>query len=168
MAEALTLAKKRRSQAKSNFTRSVNVLETLIAGSETLLVVTPQFEKVKTCWEKLELAQEEFIDRTDIDVEEDPEGIKYLDGPGDSHLRALKAYSEYYMRVEKDKLLNDQQKEDEDKQAENERKEKEYRERKEAEDKSKAEEIRVAFDIAKAEFMSMVGTFNRMSLAAKD
>ena len=72
MAEALALAKKRRSQAKSNFTRNVNALEVLIAGSETLLVVTPQFEKVKTCWEKLETAQEEFIDRTDIDIDEDP------------------------------------------------------------------------------------------------
>lgn len=168
MAEALALAKKRRSLAKSNFTRSFNALEVLIAGSETLLVVTPQFEKVKSCWEKLEAAQEEFIDRTNIDVDEDPEGVKYLDGPGDAYLRAMKAYSEYYMRVEKDNDLNDQLKEDADKQAENDRIEKENRERKEAEDKRKAEELRAVFETAKAEFTSMVVTFKSMSLATKD
>ena len=168
MAAELLLAKNRRSQAKSSFTRSVHILEDLIADSETILVVTPQFEKMKSCWEKLEKAQEEFIERTDIDIEEDPAGIQYLDGPGDAHLHALKAYSEYYKKSENDRKLIDKQKDDAEKQAENDRIEKENRERKEAEDKRKTEELRATFETAKAEFTSTVETFKSMSLATKD
>ena len=44
--------------------------------------------------------------------------MKYLDGPSDNYLCALKAYSKYYMRIEKDNELNDEQKEEADKKAE--------------------------------------------------
>ena len=58
-------AKKRRSQALSNFTRSANVFDSLIAESSPSELVKPQFEKVVSCWDKLEAAQEVFIEESD-------------------------------------------------------------------------------------------------------
>ena len=59
MAE-LPNTKEARISAKSNFTRSVNTLNDLI---ESMLLL--HYEKMKIYWEKLEAAQEEFIDKTD-------------------------------------------------------------------------------------------------------
>ena len=92
---AADLSKKKRSQALSNFTRAHNELITYIDESAPPVLTTPQFEKVESCWEKLEAAQDDFIEHTDIDVDTDPLGVAYLDEPGTRHGAALKRYAEY-------------------------------------------------------------------------
>ena len=45
-------------------------------------LVTPQFEKVKSCWEKLEDAHDKFmstVDESSMDLDTDPEGYLYID-----------------------------------------------------------------------------------------
>ena len=68
-------AKKCRSQAKSNFTRAITVFNNLVNAKSPLDLVTEQFDVVMNCGEKLVAAQEEFIDKTEIDVDTDANGI---------------------------------------------------------------------------------------------
>ena len=76
------LEKKMRSHSLSNFTRNANKLEQLMNKFSSLAVVTPQFEKLMKCWDKLEEAHEEFISKSDIeDIVNDPDRSKYLDVP---------------------------------------------------------------------------------------
>ena len=88
-----------RSQALSNFTRSANVLDSLITESSPVELVKPQFEKVSSCWERLEAAQEVFIENTEIEVDTDANGIAYLDVPGVKHAQIMKNYSTYLKGV---------------------------------------------------------------------
>ena len=39
------------------------------------------FSKVCKCWEKLELAHDSYIEKTDIDVDTHKDGFQYLDAP---------------------------------------------------------------------------------------
>ena len=124
-----SVEKKKRSQALSNFTRNVNKLTELIDSLSPLVVVTPQFEKVMKCWEKLEEAQDEFIAITDIeDVDTDPEGVQYLDAPGIRHSECMKKYSEYLRSEEKVEERNRQQKESDERNFEVERSKREIQE----------------------------------------
>ena len=82
-----------RSQALSFFTRNLNSLNNLLNASSPLDVVIPQFEKVQKCWEKLESAQERYVDKCDIDIETDKDGLMYLDEPGERHDAVLLKYS---------------------------------------------------------------------------
>ena len=66
------VAKNIRSQALANFTRCHNILTPLLADPDNpSIVVTPQYEKLKVLWEKLQGAQDSFIElATDIEMEE--------------------------------------------------------------------------------------------------
>ena len=98
------LEKKRRSQSLSNFTRSINAFNTLITQSATTDLVKPAFANIMSCWELLETAQGNFIDKTDIDVEKDVNGIKFLDEPEKRHSGALRSYSDY-LNKDKDSIF---------------------------------------------------------------
>lgn len=71
-------AKKKRSQALSRFTRNVNTLERLINEQSPKELVTPQFETVRTLWQSLEDAQDDFVEKSDV-VEEDAGGLGYFE-----------------------------------------------------------------------------------------
>ena len=90
-------AKNKRSQALSNFSRCHNLLTPLLANPDSpSVVVIPMFEKLKVLWEKLEAAQDCYIELvTDIDVDNDPSGVAYIDNAGDRYAESLLAYSEY-------------------------------------------------------------------------
>ena len=96
------LPKKKRSQALSNFTRNVTTFNSLLGDSAPSILVRPQFDKVQSCWEKLELAQECFIEKTDIDIDTHKDGLAYLDEPGNTHSEILHQYSEYLKGGEED------------------------------------------------------------------
>ena len=72
--------KKQRSLAKSNFTRNVNKLNSLLDNNVSQAeLVTPQFDKVNESYELLEKAHQEFLNTTDIDIEEDVDGFAYME-----------------------------------------------------------------------------------------
>ena len=74
-------AKRERSTALQNFTRNLNLLSELFDESAGNALVTPQFEKVKSCWEKLEDAHDKFVsmvNETGMDLDTDLEGYLYI------------------------------------------------------------------------------------------
>ena len=91
------VAKKQRSQLLGNFTRAPKTLTPLLNTADApLTVVNPLFEKLQNCWEKLEAAQDTYIELvTDIDVDTDPNGVVYLDEPNDRYSNALNSYTQY-------------------------------------------------------------------------
>ena len=64
-------AKKTRTRALGNFTRNYNQFESMLNESSPAILVNPQYEKLKDCWESLEAAHDDFLDNTDIDIETD-------------------------------------------------------------------------------------------------
>lgn len=161
-------AKKRRSQALSNFTRTVNVFDTLITNASPSELVKPQFEKVMSCWDKLEAAQDDFIEKTDIDVDNDPSGVAYLNEPGGRHSAGMERYSEYLKSVKVIEGLEVEKAATDKKLVEDERLKAEAHERKVAQEQLKVEELNEKFTSAKAEILSLVDAFNGMNVGIKD
>ena len=95
-------AKRNRSSALSNFTRTVNSVNKLITNEAPLSLVKPRFEKVLECWEILEKAQDSFIQMADekIDIETDPLGVQYLDTATDNLDDLMARYSSYLKEEE--------------------------------------------------------------------
>ena len=160
--------KNRRSSALGRFTRSVNVLRSAIQSESPISVVTPKFEKVNEAWDKLEAAQDAFIEATNIDIETHADGLQYLDAPENTFTKIVNEYSEYFKQVEQQDKDDVKKKEDAEKLVENDRLEREKRERIAEEAKSKAEELEAKFESTKAEFVSMLDDFKRLNLASKD
>ena len=77
--------KKRRSNCLSNFTKSVNNFNKLNQDAAPIDLITTAFQKVQSCYDKLESAQDAFIEVTDIDIDTHADGIKYLDEPASRH-----------------------------------------------------------------------------------
>ena len=74
-------AKKRRSQAKKNHTRALNIFHGLIDDDSPADLVKPQFVKLTSCWEKLEAANDEVVELSDVAEEEDT----FIDQPDEAH-----------------------------------------------------------------------------------
>ena len=161
-------AKKQRRQALSNFTRTLNTFNTLIEDYSPSVLVEPQFEKVVSCYEKLEAAQDEFIGKTDIDIDVDPNGVAFLDEPSLRHANALKGYSAYLKKDKEVEGVEMKRVVAEQRLLEEERVKKEVRERKVEEEVLKTEELNVKFESAKAEFVSMVDTFKGMNAGIQE
>ena len=94
-------AKNKRSQTLSNFTRTHNIVEPLLANTDSpSVLVNSQFLKLQETWAKLEEAQDGYMELvTNIDVETDANGIAYLDDAGERYTKALHAYAEYLKKV---------------------------------------------------------------------
>ena len=92
--------KKRRSIALGGFTRSVNLLNTVINEKSPISVVTPKYDRVNEAWYKLEAAHDAFIEQTDIDIEEHADGIKYLDKHTETFKKVVSDYSVYFKSAE--------------------------------------------------------------------
>ena len=157
------IPKKKRSQALSHFTRAYNELTTYIDESAPPVLTTRQFEKLESCWEKLEAAQDVFIEETDIDVDEDPLGIKYLDEPGARHASVLKRYAEYLKKAKVTETRDLEESAANQKLAEEDRLRTEAEQRKVADDLKKAEELNVKFESAKTGFLSRVSAFKELN-----
>ena len=85
-----------RTQAKKNFTTSINSYNLLHADAASVDLLTKAYEKVQRCWELLESAQNAFIEVTDIDdIETDPKGLPYLDVSEQNYQDVLRTFSAY-------------------------------------------------------------------------
>ena len=161
-------AKRCRTQAKSNFTRSITMFDDLIGSASSSELVKKQFDKVMSCWDKLEVAQDDFVSKMDIDIDTHKDGLAYLDEAGENHKRVVESFSKFLKDmkvVENDEM----QKTAEDKKlSEEERIKAETRERKAAEEQSRTDELNAKFDFAKNEMLLMIDTFNSMHVGAKD
>ena len=158
-------AKRRRSSALSNFTRNENLFNNRITNSAPLSIVTPLYDKVTLAWEALEKAHDEFLEVTEIDIEEDPGGLQYLDEPTGRYDSIIDSYSNY-LRQETEKEKTAEVKKSEDQvRLETERKKREAKELKDAKEVLRKEEARRRFESRKVELDSAVESFQRMNLS---
>ena len=154
--------KKKRTACLGKFISNFNLLIQGIDGASLESLVTPQYEKFKECWLKLEDAHDDFLAATDIeDIDTDPEGVKYMDTPSKNYEQALLRYSEF-LKGAKD-LENNQNKEkiQQDLKVEEDVRKQIATEKKEAEDTLRREELAGKFNSAKAEVSSSIDSFKR-------
>ena len=118
-------AKRRRSSALSNFTRNENLFNNRITNSSPLSIVTPLYDKVTVAWEALEKAHDEFIEVTEIDIEEDAGGLKYLDEPAGRYDSVIESYSNYLKQESEKEKREEVKKSEEQVRLETERKKRE-------------------------------------------
>ena len=112
--------KKKRTRALSNFTRNFNAFQSLLDESAPSILVDPQYAKFKDAWEKLEVAHDDFLAETDIDIETDKDGESYLNEPTTRYQNIMKLYSTYLKKSADDEQKHTQQKVAEDRKAEEE------------------------------------------------
>ena len=94
------MEKKLRASAKGKFTRQEKHLTELLDDvNSAKVIVTPQFDKFVDCWNKLEDAQDAFIAVTEIDVEVDADGFKYLDDISARYRALVKRYAEFLKKA---------------------------------------------------------------------
>ena len=156
-------AKRRRSSALSNFTRNENLLNGRITNSAPLSIVTPLYEKVTTAWEALEKAHDEFLELTDIDIDEDAGGLKYMDEPAGRYDSILTSYSNYLKQESEKEKTEEVKKSEEQVRLETERKRREAKELRDAEEILRKEEAKRRFESSKVELDSAVESFKRMN-----
>ena len=156
-----------RSHALSNFTRSYNNFNSLHDAASPKELVTAAFQKVDSCWNKLEEAQERFIEVTDIDVENDNAGLKYLDAPGERHSEVFTKYAIFMKQTSADERVHLQRKADEDRDIEAQQRAKEAEDAKAAAAEKVLEETENKFNSAKVELEMAVEVFNRMVLGVQ-
>ena len=151
-------AKKRRTQAKKNYTRALNIFNTLLAEESPADLVKPQFDKLTSWWDKLEAAQDEYVELND-----DEEDDTFLDQSDQNHQDALKCYSAFLKKEKADEITLCKMKAEENRRLEDERVKREARERKIAEDEKRVAELDINFESEKAEFLAMVESFHSLS-----
>ena len=162
------MEKKLRASAKGRFTRQEKHLTELLDDNSAKVIVTPQFDKFVDCWDKLEDAQDAFIEVTDIDVEEDADGVKYLDGPSERYRALVKRYAEYLKKAN----TSDQeelQKTEESARASEETSRKQIQsEKRSAEEEVQKQQRDANFRSAKAELETSIDSFKRLAVGLKD
>ena len=155
-------AKRRRITALSNFSRNEKLLNKSITNAAPLAVVTPIFEKVNAMWEALEAAHNDFLEVTDIDIEKDAGGIKYLDEPAGRYDTVIVSYSDYLKQEEKS---TEEKKSEVQVRLETERRQREAKEMRDAEEDQRKAEAKRRFESMKAELNSAMESFQRMNLS---
>ena len=121
---------KKKSYVLSILTRNSNILMALMDESAPLALVNPLCEKTLQNCEGLEKAQEDFVEATDIDVEEHQDGLKYLIEPDSRRQSVLVRYAMYVnRRDEADKEEKCKEEEEEKKKKKEEAREEELREK---------------------------------------
>ena len=87
------MEKKKRTQCLRNFTRSVTVFDDVSTKNIPFDLVKKAFDKVESCYEKLEAAQDEYIL-----VAAEEETDDYLAAPGVSYQRILGAFGAFQQK----------------------------------------------------------------------
>ena len=160
--------KRRRVTEKSSFSRSVTKLIKTFDAAASLSLVTEHFEKVKACYERLEAAHNEFLMATDIDIENEPDGLAYMNESDRKYEDMLERYALYqktetHRQMTEEKALADQTSQHE-KVA---REQAELQERASAEAQRKVEVVR-QFKSDEAHLSACIATFKVMALHVKD
>ena len=158
-------AKRRRITALSNFSRNEKLLNKSITNAAPLAVVTPLFEKVNAMWEALESAHNDFLEVTDIDIEKDAGGIKYLDEPAGRYDALIVSYSNYLKQEDKKEQSAEEKKSEVQVRLETEKRQREAKERRDAEEEQRKAEAKRKFESMKAELNSAMESFQRMNLS---
>ena len=161
--------KSQRATAKSIFTRCINKLNNILDNNVTQAeLVTPLFEKVNQCYETLEDAHNEYIAvATDINIEEHADGNAYMEKIDESHNKVVVRYSEFLKTAAKQEQLDVQEaKLQEDKRIREEHKTIEA-EKKAAEELKLKEERAERFGTQKAQLLTSIAAFNRMTVSLK-
>ena len=152
------MEKRKRATALGAFTRNENHLNAMLDDASPIHIVTPQFEKLQTCWDKLEQAHDNYIESIAGDIDEETE--KSLDDPGKRYQDIVKRYSEYFKNSTVADRESAREKEQKDREAENTLK-------KEAEEIARKEEAKIRFDNEKAEIQMSISAFNRLAVSLK-
>ena len=154
-------AKKMRSHALSLFTRAEKSCNRLITANSPLEVVATQYQKVLQNWDKLEAAHESFISITDIDIDGDNLGLKYIEEPSTRYDAVLDNYSNYCKETRETEKTNADQIDIARRKAEEEERKKVEAERQAAETARLEEEITRNFESKKKEFLFSLESFDR-------
>ena len=158
--------KRERSSALRNFTRNLNLLNELFDDAAGNSLVTPQYNKVKSCWERLEEAHDEFMakaDETAMDIETDPMGYPYIDDASGKYNKMLKRYDAYLKWSDGVQRAEAEQKKKDDDEAEKESTRKMEEDRKEREIQLRKAERKEKFDSAAAELALALDSFCRVN-----
>ena len=124
------------------------------------VLVNPQFVKLQVAWEKLEAAQDVYIEQaTDNDIDTDANGITYLDDAGVQSTNALHAYADYLKNREAKDTRDKKRAAADSKLEEDERLKAEAQERKLADEVLKTEEMNSKFETSKTRLMSGITAF---------
>ena len=158
-------AKRDRSTALRNFTRNLNTLNELFKEADIGNLVTPQYEKVKVCYEKLEDAQDAFISAADqgMDIDNDPDGYPYMDDASAKYNAMLKEYAGYLKALNEVQHAEDVQKRKDDAVAEREIQQKLEEDRAQMEQQLRKAERKEKFDSAAAELKLALTSFSRVN-----
>ena len=158
--------RRERSSALRNFTRNLNLLNELFDEAAENILVTPQFEKVKSCWEKLEDAHDRFmatVDEKVMDIDTDPEGYLYIDESTGKYNKTLKRYSAYLKWSQSTQRDETERKKKEDEDAEREFNRKLAEDREEKEIQLRKADKKEKFKSAAAELMFALESFCRVN-----
>ena len=161
--------KKQRKTAKSNFTRHVKKLNLLLdQGVSQVDIVTAEFVKMNAYYEALENAQLEFLEKSDIDIDTDPDGSAYMVQCDTTHAAAVVKYSTFLKKEKDDQLISE-------KTAKEEKEKKDKDDQKALEDEMKTaeltklnEERKERFESEKARLTSCISSFKRMTIAVTE
>ena len=164
--------KKMRTNALKNFTRSVGTLEKLITDSVPSSIILPQvtklWDKVCECWEKLESAQDSFIEKTDIDVDTHKDGFQYLDAPTVTYNDLIIKYSTFCSTAKEAEKVDGRKAEEDRRKADEEERKKIEADREVLEHERFEREKKEKFEVEKTEFEFAVDTFQRMNIALRE
>ena len=167
MADAVEL-KKQRSIALRNFTRNETLITNLLDDASTPVVVcTPQYEKFRECWTKLEETHDAFLRVTDIDIETDKDGFDYLDAPSTRYQNILTRYSSHLKTSDADQRTKLNEKAESDRKAELDSRKQLEKETREEEERLRKQELEEKFLASKKELEYAIDTFKRTLTSVK-
>ena len=97
--------KRKRTNALSKFTRNINTFDSLLDDAAPPELMKPQWDVVKTCWQALEKAHDDYLEKAE-DIDDDSAGgSAYIDAPGERHTTSLIRYSAYLKEQAKSEKL---------------------------------------------------------------
>ena len=158
--DAATTTKKRRSAALSTFTRNEKALNALLDDDSPKQVVTPQFEKLQACWNKLEEIHDAFIEVADGEIPE--VDLNKLDEPNERYLAVVKRYSTFLKTSDTVERTQLEQKEKATRDAEEALRKEVEAERKATEEEEQKAEMNAKFLSSKAELNTGINAFSRL------
>ena len=89
------MERKKVSVEKASFTRSVTKLMKLIESGALFKLVEEQFARVRTCYQNLESAHNDFLMVTTEDIETHADGLQYMIEPDKRYDEAITAFTEF-------------------------------------------------------------------------
>ena len=150
--------KNRRTAALRTFTRNEKTLIKWIDDASPKHLVTPQYEKVQACWNKLEEIQDDYIAGFEGDITE--EDSNKLDEPNERYLAAMKKYSDFIKVADDVERTDLQQKEKETRDTEEAIRKQLATEKKTEEDEQQKVETAAKFLSSKEELETGIDAFN--------